>query len=71
MYFAGEHTNFDGRYQSLDGAYNTGTREAERIAAEEFQASGIAVLSGIGARDYYRKEFGYILSGYYMVKHFK
>lgn len=33
LYFAGEHTNYDGRYQSLDGAYNTGTREAERIAA--------------------------------------
>ena len=38
LYFAGEHTNYDGRYQSLDGAYNTGTREAERIAARSWNA---------------------------------
>jgi hypothetical protein len=36
LYFAGEHTNYDGRYQSLDGAYNTGIREAERIAAHSW-----------------------------------
>ena len=45
MYFAGEHTNFDGRYQSLDGAYNTGTREAERIAARPWNVeAGISQL---------------------------
>lgn len=33
LYFAGEHTNFDGRYQTMDGAYNTGIREANRVAA--------------------------------------
>lgn len=43
-------------------------REAERIAAEEFQVRRIVVLSGIGAREYYRSEFGYSSEGDYMVK---
>jgi elongator complex protein 3 len=42
--------------------------EAERIAAEEFKAPQIKILSGIGAREYYRSEFGYRLEGDYMVK---
>jgi elongator complex protein 3 len=42
--------------------------EAERIAAEEFQARQMKILSGIGAREYYRTEFGYSLEGAYMVK---
>jgi len=41
--------------------------EAERIAREEFGAKKIAVISGIGVRDYYRKN-GYKLKGSYMVK---
>jgi elongator complex protein 3 len=41
--------------------------EAERIAREEFHAEQMVVLSGVGARDYYR-EFGYELQGDYMVK---
>ena len=43
-------------------------REAERIAGEEFQARRIIILSGIGAREYYRTGFGYNLQGDYMVK---
>jgi len=43
-------------------------REAERIAREEFGRKKIAVLSGIGAREYYRAEFGYELQGAYMVR---
>jgi elongator complex protein 3 len=43
-------------------------REAERIAGEEFQARQIAVLSGTGAKEYYRTEFGYSSQGNYMVK---
>ena len=43
-------------------------QEAERIAGNEFQAQRIAVLSGVGAREYYRTDFGYILRGDYMVK---
>jgi len=42
-------------------------REAERIAREEFHASKLSILSGVGARDYYRP-FGYRLEGAYMVK---
>jgi len=43
-------------------------QEAERIAGEEFQARRMIILSGIGAREYYRTEFGYSLQGDYMVK---
>jgi elongator complex protein 3 len=42
-------------------------KEAERIAREEFQQDWIAVLSGVGAREYYRNE-GYELKDAYMVK---
>jgi elongator complex protein 3 len=41
---------------------------AERIAGEEFQAKRMIILSGVGAREYYRTEFGYSLQGDYMVK---
>lgn len=43
-------------------------KEAERIAREEFRVPQMAVLSGVGARDYYRSESGYTLRGDYMVK---
>ncbi len=46
-------------------------REAERIAAKEFQARKILVLSGVGAREYYRTESGYRSLGEYMVKELK
>ena len=42
-------------------------REAERIAAEEFQAPKVIVLSGTGAKEYYR-ESGYSTQADYMVK---
>ncbi len=42
--------------------------EAERIAREEFQAPWMVVLSGTGAKEYYRTEFGYHSQGNYMVK---
>ena len=42
--------------------------EAERIAGEEFQAQQMVVLSGTGAKEYYRSEFGYSSLGDYMVK---
>ena len=42
-------------------------REAERIAREEFKADKLSVLSGVGARSYYRL-LGYNLEGAYMVK---
>jgi len=43
-------------------------REAERITAEEFQAKQVLVLSGVGAREYYRAESGYRTLAEYMVK---
>jgi len=43
-------------------------REAERIAASEFQAPSMVLLSGTGAKEYYRAEFGYSSQGDYMVK---
>ena len=59
--------------QRLDAAQHKGIgrsllREAERIAAEEFQAKQVLVLSGVGAREYYRVESGYRSLGEYMVK---
>ncbi|XP_036607126.1 elongator complex protein 3 [Trichosurus vulpecula] len=41
--------------------------EAERIAKQEHGARKIAVISGVGTRNYYRK-IGYVLEGPYMVK---
>jgi elongator complex protein 3 len=42
--------------------------EAERIARGEFQSAEMVILSGVGAREYYRTEFGYHLEANYMVK---
>jgi elongator complex protein 3 len=41
--------------------------KAERITKKEFGLKKIAVISGIGVRDYYR-HLGYKLEGTYMVK---
>ena len=43
-------------------------QEAERIARDEFHARQMAILSGVGAREYYRSEFGYSSQGDYMVR---
>jgi elongator complex protein 3 len=43
-------------------------REAERIARDEFRVSRMLVLSGVGAREYYRTEFNYASQGDYMVR---
>jgi elongator complex protein 3 len=43
-------------------------REAERISRSEFQVNELAIISGVGARNYFRKEFGYRLEGAYMVR---
>lgn len=42
-------------------------QEAEKIAFEEIGANKIAVIAGIGVREYYRK-LGYQLKGSYMLK---
>ena len=49
------------------GLGKTLLREAERIAGEEFQAPRTVVLSGIGAKEYYR-DSGYNSQADYMVK---
>jgi len=54
---APQHKGFGGRL----------LQEGERIAREEFRIGKMNILSGIGARDYYRS-FGYHLEGAYMVK---
>lgn len=41
--------------------------EAERIAREEHRSEKMAVIAGVGTRQYYRK-LGYELEGPYMVK---
>jgi elongator complex protein 3 len=46
-------------------------REAERIARDEFNADRMVILSGTGAKEYYRTEFGYISQGDYLVKNLK
>ena len=43
-------------------------KEAERIATREFQVERMVVLSGVGAKEYYRSEFGYSSLGDYMVR---
>lgn len=42
-------------------------KEAERIAKKEFKLKKIAVISGVGVREYYRK-LGYRLKNEYMIK---
>ena len=42
-------------------------REAERIARDEFGKTRVAVIAGVGVREYYRR-FGYELVETYMVK---
>jgi elongator complex protein 3 len=43
-------------------------QEAERIAAREFRAGQMVVLSGVGAREYYRTESDYESLGDYLIK---
>ena len=45
-------------------------KKAEEIASKEFGVQKIAVISGIGVREYYRK-LGYKLEGTYMIKKLK
>jgi elongator complex protein 3 len=43
-------------------------KEAERIARKENSIRKMAVISGVGARDYFRNAGGYQLEGPYMTK---
>jgi len=45
-------------------------REAERIAAEEFDAHKLLVISGVGAREYYfKKGYERLKDSFYVVKY--
>ncbi|MCL5093877.1 MAG: tRNA uridine(34) 5-carboxymethylaminomethyl modification radical SAM/GNAT enzyme Elp3 [Patescibacteria group bacterium] len=61
----GEKEKFSSQHKGLGKKL---IEEAEKIAREEFSLKKIAVISGVGVRDYYRK-LGYKLAGTYMVKH--
>jgi len=43
-------------------------KEAERIVKKEWGLQKMAIISGVGAREYYRKKHGYRLQDTYMVK---
>ena len=59
-----QHSSLAAQHRGLGKAL---LREAERIAGDEYHCRWTAVLSGVGAREYYRAE-GYRLEGAYMVK---
>jgi elongator complex protein 3 len=60
----GEQNDQAAQHKGLGGLL---LKEAERISGEEHHAVKIAVISGVGARDYFRAE-GYHLENAYMVK---
>jgi elongator complex protein 3 len=60
----GERLEIGAQHQGLGEGL---LQEAERIAKEEFKADRLWVLSGVGAREYYRS-LGYRLEGIHMVK---
>ena len=43
-------------------------KEAERIAEEEFGCNKMAIISGLGVKEYYRKQLGYEKEGPYVSK---
>lgn len=61
-----ERINEQGKTQHL-GLGKKLMKEAEKIAKKEFDVLKIAVISGVGARNYYRK-LGYKLKDTYMIK---
>jgi elongator complex protein 3 len=61
----GAHSTNAAQHKGLGGKL---LKEAERISHVEFQAQKIAIISGVGARDYFRSEFGYSLEDTHMVK---
>lgn len=59
-------SNFSAQHKGLGKKL---IQEAEKITKKEFGLKKIAVISGIGAREYYRK-LGYKLKNAYMIKKF-
>jgi elongator complex protein 3 len=70
LHVFGPEVALRGRLERAAQHYGLGERllrEAERITREEFKVDKISVLSGVGAREYYRL-LGYHLEEFYMVK---
>ena len=70
LHVFGPQVPLGGRLELAAQHHGLGQRllqEAERLAGEEFGADRLSVLSGVGAREYYRA-LGYGLQGAYMVK---
>lgn len=42
--------------------------EAEKVASEDFDLKKLVVISGLGVREYYRRQFGCYVEGPYMAK---
>ena len=43
-------------------------KEAEKIAKEEYKANKIAIISGVGVRNYYKEKLDYKIKDGYMIK---
>jgi elongator complex protein 3 len=70
LHIFGPEVTLGGRLERAAQHHGLGERllrEAERIAGEEFKADGLSVLSGVGAREYYRS-LGYAIEGPYMAR---
>ncbi|MFW6117985.1 MAG: elongator complex protein 3 [Chloroflexota bacterium] len=70
LHIFGPEVTLGGRLEQAAQHHGLGERllrEAERIAGEQFKSERLSVLSGIGARQYYRS-LGYSLEGAYMIK---
>ena len=66
----GQHLSLSERGEDAVQHRGFGSRllaEAERVAREEFGLPRVAVIAGVGAREYYRR-LGYALEDTYMVK---
>jgi len=70
LHIFGSEVPLGGRHERAVQHQGLGERllhEAERITRGEFNADRLSVLSGVGAREYYRS-LDYVLEGAYMVK---
>jgi len=70
LHIFGSEVPLGGRLERAAQHQGLGERllqEAERIAKGDFRADRLSVLSGVGAREYYRS-LGYDLEGAYVVK---
>jgi elongator complex protein 3 len=73
LHIFGPEVPLGGRLEQGAQHHGLGERllgEAERTAREEFKADRLSVLSGVGAREYYRS-LDYRMEGAYMIKEFR